>query len=133
MKPKKTISVRVSESVADKLTFMALKKGLNRQGYIENILNDLTLSIKIPGDVKMLYIEPSVFEQIENSFSNEKKGQEISLKKLIGDKIWNTFEDTTKRNFGKEFRVMVESGEFPELSLGKKKSNNEQQYNYDLN
>jgi hypothetical protein len=55
-------------------------------------------------------------------------GAETSLKKLLDQPVWQSLHNTFRRDLGKIFKEFVQAGEFPGLSVGRKKSNNEQQY-----
>ena len=46
----------------------------------------------------------------------------------MGEDQWYELTDTTRRVFGKQFRDVVNNGSFSRLKTGRKKSNNEQQY-----
>jgi len=130
---KKTISIRVNESVANQLSFLALEKGLTRQDFVEMYLNELVSSIKTANKTKQIsYVNEDVYKQIDFSLSKLQPRQTTTLKKLVGPDMWNSFNKGIKLVFGKEFKVMVEKNLFEGLHIGKKKSNNEQEYNYHL-
>ena len=127
---KKSITVRVSEQVASKLEYQATQKGITRQALIEQILISATSTTALPENSKfMSYVSPRILDHIEQELQTITKGSEVGLKQLVGDTLWDELDDTTRRNFGKEFKSMVESGNFRQLTVGRKKSNNEQQYN----
>lgn len=126
---KRQITVRLEESVLEKLSYNAAQTGLNRQSYVEKILTDSTETTQVPDSTKFIpYVSPMIIEQIHTQSGNLDAGTEISLKELVGHPSWDDLDDTTRKIFGKQFKEMVNDGEFNRLSVGRKKSNNEQQY-----
>ena len=125
---KKPITVRLGQDVLSKLSIIASKKGLTRQDLVEKILIDATGSISENMAEKTIScVSQEVIDLVKSNTEKLPVGTETSLKKLIGDE-WKEFTDATRRVFGKQFRDMVTNGDFPYLKVGRKKSNNEQQY-----
>lgn len=126
---KKPMTVRLQENILTKLSIIATQRGMTRQDLVENILidfsNDMTEGLT---HQTVSYVPSHVLELIKTQSEQLTAGTEISLKKIVGDEQWLELPDATRRVFGKQFRDMVADGEFPCLKVGRKKSNNEQQY-----
>jgi predicted DNA-binding protein len=127
---KLAITARVPECVAQKLDFLASERGMTRQDLIEEFLTEAVAETEVPNSFRAnLYMPQEILDSIREAISNIPSGKEIGLKKLVGPKIWSRLDNLTRRNFGKEFKERVQNGEFSDLSVGRKRSNNEQQYN----
>ncbi|ABA87429.1 hypothetical protein Pcar_0168 [Syntrophotalea carbinolica DSM 2380] len=127
---KAQITARVPEVVCQKLNYLASQKGITRQEFIEQVLTEATSGTEVPSSFQAkTYVSPEVLETIKANIDTLSAGQEIGLKKLVGHELWSELEHSTRRNFGKDFKEMVLSGEISGLSLGRKKTNNEQMYN----
>lgn len=127
---RQAITIRVSDEVVSALNYQASQKGLSRQDLIEQILVAATTGIK-PNDAygANTYISESLHQEIQSKIDLLKKGDETSLKRLVGKDQWATLSYITRRNFGKEFKELVQGGQYPGLKVGRKKTDNEQQYN----
>lgn len=127
---RQAITVRVSDEVVSALNYQASQKGLSRQDLIEQILVAATTGIK-PSDAyeASTYIPELLQRKIQSKIDLLKKGDETSLKRLVGKDQWATLSYITRRNFGKQFKELVQDGQYPGLKVGRKKTDNEQQYN----
>lgn len=125
---KKPITVRLGKDVLNKLSIIASSEGLTRQDLVERILSEATENISENMAEKTIsYVSQEILDLVKSNTEQLSVGTETSLKKLVGDE-WEEFTDATRRVFGKQFRDMVMDGDFPCLEVGRKKSNNEQQY-----
>ncbi|MGP9807743.1 DUF1413 domain-containing protein [Halomonas sp. AOP12-C2-37] len=126
---KKPMTVRLHQETLDKLNVIASGQGVTRQDLVEMLLEEATGETVISDTDKIIsHVSQSVLDDIRKKSLKLNRGSEISLKRLVGEGTWESFTDATKRIFGKQFREMVVAGDFPTLSVGHKKSNNEQQY-----
>ena len=126
---KQAMSVRLTHHTMNKLNIWASSQGLTRQELVEKILTEATMHItKDSADKTVTYVSNHVLELIKHSAEETKTGSEVSLKNMVGEKEWEELTDSIRRVFGKQFREMVAAGDFPELRVGRKRSNNEQQY-----
>jgi hypothetical protein len=122
-----TIRLRAGDLVS--LDRMARASTLTRQDMIEKIIGEALSAFGPFAEPEGVALPPMVLSAIESRVERMKPGEESSLKKLIGQELWATLDDPIRRGLGKVFKVLVDSGQFPALKLGRKKSNNEQQYN----
>jgi len=126
---KKAMTVRLEEEILNKLSIIASERGVTRQDLVEKIVIEISDGLAEElNDKKVSYAPSHVLESIKTKSELLPVGAEVSLKQLVGDKQWAEFTDATRRVFGKQFRDMVINKEFPHLKIGRKKSNNEQQY-----
>lgn len=126
---KKPMTVRLEESVLGKLSVLASKDHMTRQELVEQILTNAVGVIPDNcTDKTVSYVSQSIIDLIQMRSGQFTAGSEVSLKQLVGEYEWASFTDATRRIFGKQFRDMVRDGDFPSLAVGRKKSNNEQQY-----
>jgi hypothetical protein len=126
---KKPMTVRLCQETLDKLNAIASGQGLTRQDLVEKLLKEATgETVIIDTDKIISHVSQSVLDGIKKKSLELNSGTEIGLKRLVGEGAWESFTDATRRIFGKQFREMVMAGDFPALSVGHKKSNNEQQY-----
>lgn len=129
MEEKIPITVRLPKSEVTSLDRMARVSAVSRQVLIEGIIAEAISTFGPLSDAERTALPPTVIRAVESSIKRMKAGDEISLKKLVGKELWATLDDPVKRMLGKVFKVLVADNEFPGLALGRKKSNNEQQYN----
>ena len=122
------LTLRLSQDTIDRLEHMARLKPVSRQVLMEQILTDAASTIGVLPKLERRPLPPSVLEAIDASIEQMKLGGETSLKKLVGKDVWETLDDPVKRLLGKELKDLVMAGEFSGLTKGRKKSNNEQQY-----
>ncbi|MGI2227973.1 DUF1413 domain-containing protein [Shewanella frigidimarina] len=123
------MTVRLDENVLNKLNTIASDSGITRQDLVEEIL--IKASGHIEDDLSnktISYVSNKVLESIKIESEKLDIGTEVSLKRLVGEEQWSELTDATRRVFGKQFRDMVNDGLFSCLKTGRKKSNNEQQY-----
>ncbi|MEZ9367632.1 DUF1413 domain-containing protein [Shewanella sp. 10N.286.51.B2] len=126
---KKPMTVRLHEINLSKLSIIATHRGMTRQDLVEKILIDASNEMAEGlTDNTVSYVPSHVIELIKTQSAQLTAGTEVSLKKIVGEVQWTELPDATRRVFGKQFRDMVADGEFPCLKVGRKKSNNEQQY-----
>lgn len=126
---KKPMTVRLDENVLEKLSTLASQAHTTRQNLVEKILIDAVKIIPDScTDKTVSYVPSYILESIKLKSSQFSVGTEVSLKQLVGENEWALLTDATRRVFGKQFRDMVHDGDFPYLHVGRKKSNNEQQY-----
>ncbi|MEL4204974.1 DUF1413 domain-containing protein [Plesiomonas shigelloides] len=123
---KKAITIRLEEYAIQKLEFSALKKEITRQELIESIILDAVKSLDFPDELQL--IPESIIESIRQKLKSLAIDSEISFKGLLSPSEWQQLSDVQKRNYGKQIKKLVENGDIPELEVGRKKSNNEQQY-----
>ncbi|KAB7672711.1 DUF1413 domain-containing protein [Plesiomonas shigelloides] len=123
---KKAITIRLEEYAIQKLEFSALKKEITRQELIESIILDAVKSLDFPDELQL--IPESILETIKQKLKSLAIDSEISFKGLLSPSEWQQLSDVQKRNYGKQIKKLVENGDIPELEVGRKKSNNEQQY-----
>ena len=125
---KSALTIRLSQDAIDRLEHMARLKLVSRHFLIEKILADKASTIDILPKLEQRPLPQSIFEAINTCIQRMKPGEETSLKKLVGNPIWTSLDDSVKRLLGKEFKKLVITGEIHCLTMGEKKSNNEQQY-----
>lgn len=126
---KKPMTVRLHQEILDKLNIMASEKNVTRQDLVERLLSEVTDKTVVSDlDKKISYVSQLVLDDIKKNSLEIDRGVEVSLKQLVGEHNWKKFTVATRRVFGKQFREMVITGKFPALSVGHKKSNNEQLY-----
>jgi len=128
MEERKVVSVRLTEDTISKLSLLAAESRLTRQQFIEKVLDNTVYSVELPSNHNEGYMTEEIIKKINKYLNSLKRNDKTTLKKIIGSEYWNSLLRTTKQALGKEFKVMVNSGEFPKLTIGNKKSNNEQQY-----
>lgn len=125
---KKPMTVRVEQDVLSKLSIIASEKGITRQDFVERLLIEATGNMsETLTDKTFSYVSQKVLDLVKSNTEQLPGGTEISLKSLVDDE-WEKLTDATRRVFGKQFRDMVMNDDFPRLKVGRKKSNNEQQY-----
>jgi Domain of unknown function (DUF1413) len=129
MEEKIPITVRLPKSEVTSLDHMARVGAVSRQVLIEGIIAEAISTFGPLTDAERTALPPTVVRAVESAIKRMKAGDEISLKKLVGKEVWATLDDPVKRMLGKVFKVLVADNEFQGLTLGRKKSNNEQQYN----
>lgn len=123
------MTVRLHQETLAKLNVIASEQGVTRQDLVARLLDEVTGETVISDTDKIIsHVSQSILDDIKNKSLKLNRGAEISLKRLVGEDVWESFTDATRRIFGKQFREMVMAGDFPALSVGRKKSNNEQQY-----
>ena len=123
---RRAITIRLEEYAIQKLEFSALKKEITRQELIESIILDAVKSLDVPDELQL--IPESILESIRQKLKSLAIDSEISFKGLLSPSEWQQLSDVQKRNYGKQIKKLVENGDIPELEIGRKKSNNEQQY-----
>lgn len=128
MEEKVPITVRLPKSEVVSLDQISRAQAVSRQVLIEGIITEAITAFGPLKDAERTALPPTVIRAVESSIKRMKAGDEISLKKLVGKELWATLDDPVKRMLGKVFKVLVADNEFPGLALGRKKSNNEQQY-----
>lgn len=121
------ITIRLLAKEIVSLDRMARASTTTRQDLIEKIISDAISAFGPFAEPERVALPPKVLSAIESSVERMNQ-EELSLKKLIGQELWATLDDPIRRGLGKGFKVLVETGQFPALKLGRKKSNNEQQY-----
>jgi hypothetical protein len=129
MEEKIPITVRLPKSEVATLDRMATAGAVSRQVLIEGIIAQAISTFGPLSEGERTALPQSVIHAVESSIKRMQAGDESSLKKLVGKELWTTLDDSVKRMLGKVFKVLVAEDEFPGLALGRKKSNNEQQYN----
>lgn len=129
MEEKTPITIRLPKSELASLDQMARVGAVSRQVLIESIISQAISAFGPLSDADRTALPPTVVRAVESTIHRMNAGDEISLKKLVGKDVWATLDDPVKRMLGKVFKVLVADNEFPGLVLGRKKSNNEQQYN----
>jgi len=67
--------------------------------------------------------------QYEITLLNNKDKKEVSLRGLVGERLWEKMDHVSKRNLGKTFKTMVKFNLIPRITLGRKIGNNAQKYN----
>jgi len=123
------ITVRLPDWVLDGLTYLASQRSISRQDLIEEILTQATADVPITGTNQGQNLPlPLVLQRIQPKIDALGSGEEMSLKRLIGKDEWSRLDDSVRRNLGKDFKELVKDGQFPGLTVGRKKTNNEQQY-----
>ena len=122
------LTLRLPQDTINRLEHMARLKPVSRQVLMEQILTDAASTIGVLPKLERRPLPQSVLEAIDASIEEMTLGGETSLKKLVGKNVWETLDDPVKRFMGKEFKELVMAGECPGLTVGRKKSNNEQQY-----
>lgn len=125
------VTLRLPKEDVDRLDRMARKRAVTRQTIVEQIVSGAVANVGLEPEqeIEGKPLPPSILDAVEENIQKMKPGQEISLKKLVGKQLWMTLDDPVKRLLGKEFKELVIAGEFPGLAKGRKKGNNEQQYN----
>jgi hypothetical protein len=126
MEEKIPVTVRLPRSDIAGLDRMATAQSTTRQDLIGTLVREAVAKSGLTSDTAL---PPAVLAAVEAGIAEMKSGEETSLKKLIGNELWSTLDDALKRGLGKVFKELVEKRLLPELMLGRKKSNNEQQYN----
>lgn len=129
MEEKIPVTVRLPKAEVISLDRMARAEAVSRQVLIEGIIARAVATFGPLTDAERTALPPTVIRAVESAIQQMKAGEEVSLKKLVGKALWATLDDPVKRMLGKVFKVLVADNEFPGLTLGRKKSNNEQQYN----
>jgi hypothetical protein len=129
MEEKIPITVRLPKSEVAALDRMATAGAVSRQVLIEGIIAQSISTFGPLSEGERTALPPTVIRAVETSIRLMKIGDEMSLKKLVGKELWATLDGPVKRMLGKVFKVLVADNEFPGLTLGRKTSNNEQQYN----
>lgn len=123
------ITVRLPDRVLDGLTYLASQRSISRQDLIEEILTQAVPNVPTTGTKEGQKLPlPSVLQRIQPKIDALGSGEETSLKRLIGKDEWSRLDDSVRRNLGKDFKELVKDGHFPGLTIGRKKTNNEQQY-----
>lgn len=127
--PRHPITVRLSDTILDSLTYLASQRSISRQDLIEEILASATQHVASERlEKSQTFLPDSVLQLIQPRIDSLERGEEISLKRLVGKEAWCKLDDAVRRNLGKDFKELVLGGHFPGLKVGRKKSNNEQQY-----
>jgi hypothetical protein len=126
MEEKIPVTVRLPRSDVAGLDRMARAQSSTRQDLIGTLVRKAVEASGLTSDTAL---PPAVLAAVEAGIAEMKSGAETSLKKLIGNELWGALDDALKRGLGKVFKELVKEGQVPELMLGRKKSNNEQQYN----
>lgn len=125
---KKQMTVRLEKDILSKLSNITSEKGITRQDFVESLIIEATGNIPATDtDKTFSCVSQEILDLVKSNTEQLSDGTEISLKSLVGDE-WEKLTDATRRVFGKQFRDMVMDGDFPRLKVGRKKSNNEQQY-----
>lgn len=123
------ITVRLRGDILDSLSYLASQRRISRQVLIEEILHNAVRDVVPPESMdRKEFLPTGVLELIQPRINALNQGDEISLKRLVGKAEWAKLPDPVRRNLGKDFKVLVNSGRFEGLQVGRKKSNNEQQY-----
>lgn len=126
---KVALTLRLAQDTVARLEYMARLKPVSRQVLMEQILTDAaSTTVLVLPMLERRPLPQAVLDAVNASIARLKLGQETSLKKLVGKTVWGTLDDSVKRLMGKEFKDLVIAGEFPGIEIGRKKSNNEQQY-----
>ncbi|WP_425668603.1 DUF1413 domain-containing protein [Vibrio owensii] len=129
---RKKISITLEHDVIARLDAEASKAGQTRQELVEGIINEQANDFALTEVCNTIPLTKEELEtRIEDYFRSSGKA-EVSFKQLLTHAEWSQFTSVQKRGFGKEFKQMVETNELRAIRIGRKKSDNEQQYSLTL-
>lgn len=132
MTTRKKISISLNEHTIQLIDSEAMRSGITRQDLVEDMILASTKLFSEPSDHDALSIQAQTLEMIKSKIDKLSCGSEVSFKKLFESEEWKALSDVQKRNYGKQFKKLVETGQVYGMILGRKKSNNEQQYQMNL-
>ena len=129
---RKKVSVTLEHDVIDRIDAEAFNAGKTRQELLEGIINEKANSFTVCEVFNTIPLTKEKLDsRIEGYFRSSGKA-EVSFKQLLTHAEWSQFTNVQKRGFGKEFKQMVETNELKAIRVGRKKSDNEQQYSLTL-
>ena len=132
MTTRKKISISLSEHTIQVIDSEAMRNNITRQDLVEDMILASTKLFSEPDSHNVLSIQAQTLEMIKSKIDKLHCDSEVSFKKLFEREEWNELSDVQKRNYGKQFKKLVETGQVYGMTLGRKKSNNEQQYQMNL-
>lgn len=122
------ISFSLEEDLLNQIDAISTQRNQTRQEVLVDILSEYTANHREAIADLPITISNELKDHLESEIARYPLNKEVNLKQLVGDKRWCDMETIPKRKLGKIFKSMVEKREFEHLTVGRKKSNNEQQY-----
>lgn len=124
---RKKISISLDEEIIQIIDSEAIRNGSTRQSVLEVIICLKVNELPEADHYDAQIFPKDILEIAQKEAAQIPAGRHVTLKKLLHQE-WSQFSDYKKRSYGKLFKKEVEKGNIYRMSIGPKKSNNEQQY-----